>query len=175
MMTNIKKHHHNKEQQVIRRQRGFTLIEVMISVLIVMVLATGAMGYQYHSTRDVKISEVQATAARIAMLLLEAWKGQQGDTTFDPTDVFGSEMSVQTSMIGPDVPTNSMGVSLTRLGAYEVVLRGVHYYVALSYEDPSALEPMLLNATIGWRNNYTQGELEGTEQLVRYSTFLVSY
>ena len=176
MMTNTIKHHHNnKEQQVIRRQRGFTLIEVMISVLIIMVLATGAMGYQYHSTRDVKISEVQATAARVAMLLLEAWKGQQGDTTFDPTDVFGSEMSVQTSMIGPDIPTNSMGVALTTLGSYEVVVRGVHYYVALSYEDPSALEPMLLNATIGWRNNYTQGELEGNERLVRYSTFLVSY
>ena len=175
MMTNTKKHHHNKEQQVIRRQRGFTLIEVMISVLIIMVLATGAMGYQYHSTRDVKISEVQATAARVAMLLLEAWKGQQGDTTFDPTDVFGSEMSVQTSMIGPDIPTNSMGVALTTLGSYEVVVRSVHYYVALSYEDPSALEPMLLNATIGWRNNYTQGELEGDERFVRYSTFLVSY
>ena len=176
MMTNTIKHHHNnKEQQVIRRQRGFTLIEVMISVLIIMVLATGAMGYQYHSTRDVKISEVQATAARVAMLLLEAWKGQQGDTTFDPTDVFGSEMSVQTSMIGPDIPTNSMGVALTTLGSYEVVVRSVHYYVALSYEDPSALEPMLLNATIGWRNNYTQGALEGNERLVRYSTFLVSY
>ena len=155
--------------------QGFTLIEVMISILIIMVLTTGAMGYQYHSTRDVKISEVQATAARLAMLLLEAWKGQQGETTFDPTDVFGSEMDVQTSMIGPDVPHNSAGAPLTTLGSYEVVVGGVHYYIALSYEDPSALEPMLLNATIGWRNNYSQGELEGTERLVRYSTFLVSY
>ena len=72
-------------------RQGFTLIEIMVSILVVMVLVTGAMGYQYHSTRNVKISEVQATASRIAMLHLESWKGQQGDLAFDPVDVFDSQ------------------------------------------------------------------------------------
>jgi len=161
-----------KSQQI--RRRGFTLTEVMISILIVMVLVTGAMGYQYNSTRDVKVSEVQAAASRIAMLLLEGWKGQQGDTAFDPVAVFSDEMAIQTAS-GPGAPDNSGGVPLTTLDSYEVVLRGVYYFITLSYEPSSASEPMLLNATIAWRGDYTQDALEGDERFVRYSTFLVSY
>ena len=174
MMKNIE-HHQKKDRQTPRQHRGFTLTEVMISILIMMILVTGAMGYQYNSTRDVKISEVQAAATRIAMLLLESWKGQQGDTSFDPVDVFDSEITIQTSTIGPGVPDNSIGVPLTKLGSYEIVFRGVYYFVTLSYDEPSVLEPMLLNATVAWRGDYTQGELEGNERFIRYSTFLVSY
>ncbi|MHC4525778.1 MAG: type IV pilus modification PilV family protein, partial [Planctomycetota bacterium] len=83
-MKHIQKHYLKNKRQAFPVRRGFTLVEVMISILIVMILATGAMGYQYASTRDVKVSEVQASAARIGMLLLESWKGQQGDTSFDP-------------------------------------------------------------------------------------------
>jgi hypothetical protein len=109
------------------------------------------------------------------MLLLEGWKGQQGDTAFDPVDIFGDEMAIQTSASGPDVPDNSGGVPLTLLDSYEIVVRGVNYYVTLSYEEASASEPMLLNTTVAWRRDYTQGVLEGDERFVRYSTFLVSY
>ena len=171
----MNKHHQNKKRQITRQRRGFTLTEVMISILIVMVLVTGAMGYQYNSTRDVKISEVQAAASRIAMLLLEGWKGQQGDTAFDSVDVFGDELSIQISASGPDVPDNSGGVPLTLLDTYKIAVGGVHYYATLSYEEASASEPMLLNATVAWRRDYTQDELEGDERFVRYSTFLVSY
>ena len=156
-------------------RRGFTLTEVMISILIVMILATGATGYQYASTRDVKISEVQATAARIGMLLLESWKGQQGDTSFDPKDTFDSEITIRNSSIGPAVPDSSLGTPLMKLGSYEIILKNVHFYVTLSYDEASSTEPMLLNAAVTWRRDYGEGELEGDELAVQYSTFLVSY
>ena len=174
MMKDMK-HHQKKEWQTPRHSRGFTLTEVMISILIIMILVTGAMGYQYNSTRDVKISEIQATAARIAMLQLESWKGQQGDTAFDPVDTFDAEMTIQTSTIGPDVPDNSIGTPLVKLGSYEIILNNIYYYVTLSYDEESTLEPMILNATVAWRDDYAQGELEGDERFVRYSTFLISY
>ena len=174
-MKHIQKHYLKNKRQAFPVRRGFTLVEVMISILIVMILVTGAMGYQYASTRDVKISEVQASAARIGMLLLESWKGQQGDTSFDPVDTFNSEMTIQTSTIGPDVPDGSTGAPLVKLGSYEIILKNVHYYVTLSYDEASTLEPMILNATITWRRDYGQGELQGDELFVRYSTFLVSY
>jgi prepilin-type N-terminal cleavage/methylation domain-containing protein len=173
-VTIISKHHQKKVWST-RQRDGFTLTEVMISVLIVMVLVTGAMGYQYNSTRDVKISEVQATASRIAMLLLEGWKGQQGDMSFDPVDMLGDEMSIQTSTWGPDVPNNSNGVPLTLLNFYEIIINDIYYYATLSYEDASASEPMLLNATVAWRRDYRQNELEGDESFVQYSTFLTFY
>lgn len=174
-MKCIQKHHLKNKRQVFPARRGFTLTEVMISILIVMVLVTGAMGYQFASTRDVKVSEVQASAARIGLLLLESWKGQQGDPLFNPVAVFDSEMTIQTSAVGPDVPDNSIGAPLVKLGSYEIILKNVHYYVTLSYDNESASEPMLLNAAITWRRDYGQGDLTGDELFVRYSTFLVSY
>jgi prepilin-type N-terminal cleavage/methylation domain-containing protein len=167
--------HHQKKMWPTRQRDGFTLTEVMISVLIVMVLVTGALGYQYNSTRDVKISEVQATASRVAMLLLEGWKGQQGDLSFDPVDMFGDEMLIQTSTWGPDVPDNPGGVPLTPLNFYEIIVSDIYYYAALSYEDATASEPMLLNATVAWRRDYRQDEFEGDESFVQYSTFLILY
>ena len=155
-----------------RIRSGFTLTEVMISILIIMVLATGAMGYQYNSTRDVKISEVQAGATRIAMLLLESWKGQQGDTSFDPVGVFGGDMALQTSTVGPAAPDS---VSLTLLDSYEMSLAGVYYYITLSYGQDTVAEPMVLNATVAWRRDYIQGTLHGNEQRVCYSTYVVRY
>jgi hypothetical protein len=109
------------------------------------------------------------------MLLLEGWKGQQGNTSFDTVDVFSDELSIQTSTSDPGVPDNYGGAPLTLLGSYEIVVRGVYYYVTLSYEGASASEPMLLNTTVAWRRDYAQDELEGDERFVRYSTFLVSY
>ncbi len=174
-MEHIQRHHLHSKRRAFPGSQGFTLTEVMISILIVMILVTGAMGYQYTSTRDVKVSEVQASAARIGMLLLESWKGQQGDTSFDPIDTFNSELTIQTSTTGPDVPDNSIGAPLVKLGSYEIILKNVHYYITLSYDAASTLEPMVLNATVTWRRDYGQGELEGDELFVRYSTFLVSY
>jgi prepilin-type N-terminal cleavage/methylation domain-containing protein len=46
MVKLMNKHHQKNIRQFARQPRGFTLTEVMISILIVMVLATGAMGYQ---------------------------------------------------------------------------------------------------------------------------------
>ena len=154
---------------------GFTLTEMMLSVLIIMVLATGAMGYQYASTRDVKISEVQAGATRIAMLLLESWKGRQGAITFDPVDVFSGTITIQTSDAGPAVPDTASGSTMTLLGSYEVVLSDVTYYVTLSYHPETDSEPMTLNATVTWRRDYSQAALQGNEQFVRFSSYLVSY
>lgn len=156
-------------------RRGFTLTEMMLSILIVMVLATGAMGYQYASTRDVKISEIQASAGRIAMLLLESWKGQQGDTDFDPVDVFNDSMTIQTSNTGPGVPENTSGSAMSLLGSYEILLSGITYYATLAYDPASAAEPMVLNATVTWRKDYSDGNLDGDELFVRFSSYLISY
>jgi Tfp pilus assembly protein PilE len=74
---------------------GVTLIEVVVSILVVMVLSTGALSYQYYSTRDVAHSEAQAAASRIAILLLESWKGLDGDTDYDPEELFDSDLEIQ--------------------------------------------------------------------------------
>lgn len=154
---------------------GFSLVEILISILIIMVLATGAMGYQFLSTRDVKISEVQVNAARLSLLFLEGWKGCAGATDFDPVSIFSGEMDIQTAAYGPAIPADTDGGSLTLLGYYEVQMNHTCYYVTLSYNPESAAEPMLLSSVICWRNDFQQGVLEGQEKTVQNATYLVTY
>jgi hypothetical protein len=140
-----------------------------------MVLATGAMGYQYASTRDVITSEVQAGATRLAMLLLESWKGQGGDIGFDPVLEFGSDINIQSGSGGPAVPNNSVNSPMSLLDYYEAELNGRYYYVTLSYENETSSEPMILNTAVAWTSDFSQGVLSGDDPFVRYSTYLVSY
>ncbi|MCI0498832.1 MAG: hypothetical protein L0Y36_04000 [Planctomycetales bacterium] len=172
-MTRAEIHFQRAENHRLVCRPAFTLTEAMISILIVMVLATGAMGYQYFSARDVKHSEVQTSAAQIAMLLLESWKGAQGDAAFNPLNEFAGQLDIQTAEAGPSSPENMSGIPLTPLGFYTVRMQGVHYYLTPAWDAPSISEPMLLNVTIAWRRDYAQGRLSGDEPFVRYSTFFV--
>ena len=158
-----------------KHKSGFTLVEIAISILIIMVLVTGAMGYQYRSTCDVKFSEIQATAARLSMFLLERWKGAEGAVDFDPVSALSSEITIDTSATGPSLPEDGGGTSLTLLDYYEIEIEGVYYYMTLSWSDASSLEPKVLNATTAWIRDYSQGTLQGDEAFVRYSTFYVDY
>lgn len=156
-----------------KQPSGFTLIEIAISILIVMTLAAGAMGYQYYSAGDVRLSEVHAAAARVSMLLLEGWKGDEGAADFDPVATFSSEITITTSSTGPAVPLGRDGMSLTLLERCEIEIEGVYYYITLSWSEASSLEPKVLNATTSWRGDYGQGPLEGNEKTVQYTTFWV--
>lgn len=145
----------------------------MLSILIVMILVTGAMGYQYFSARDIKLAEVQTTAARLALLLLENWKGVQGDGMYDPVSTFAGQLDIQAAEDGPAAADNADGTPLTPLGFYRVQINGVCYYLTPAWQAPSDLEPMVLNVTIAWRRDYAAGLLSGDEPFVRYSAFLV--
>lgn len=153
---------------------GFTLVEVIISILIVMVLATGVMGYQYRSAYDVKLAEIQAEAARISMMLLERWKGDEGSLHFNPVWTF-TEIEIWYSFFGPPAPDDGSGNKLKVFGHYRIKLDDTYYYVTLSWGEATDLQPRVLNATTAWRRDYTHGFLTGDESFVRYSTFSVDY
>lgn len=151
--------------------RAFTLIEVVVSILIIMVLVNGVLGYQYFSTRDVRLSEVQATASRVALLLLESWKGSHGTAGFNPVSQFDSELSIESIAQGPAVPEDEAG--FTKHGSYGVQMEGTYFYVTLSNADTAETHPAILNAAVAWRKDYAAGELTGDESTVRFSCFVI--
>jgi hypothetical protein len=56
----------------------------MVASLAVFVVVVGAMNFQYYCAMDARKADVRATAGRLGLLLLEAWKTVEGDADYDP-------------------------------------------------------------------------------------------
>jgi Tfp pilus assembly protein PilV len=66
-------------------QRGLSIIEVMIFIAVLAIAVIGASGYRYFSMLDIRRSDNEITAGRIASQLLESWKGRGGgDSNYSP-------------------------------------------------------------------------------------------
>ena len=61
---------------------GLTLVEVMFAVLIIAVVALGALSYGYHGAGQIRHAREYATAVRIAYFLLEDWKASAGSVLY---------------------------------------------------------------------------------------------
>jgi len=61
---------------------GLTLVEVMFAVLIIAVVALGALSYGYHGAGQIRHAREYATAVRIAYFLLEDWKASAGSALY---------------------------------------------------------------------------------------------
>ncbi len=61
---------------------GLTLVEVMVAVLIIAIVALGALSYGYHGAGQIRHAREYATAVRIAYFLLEDWKASAGSALY---------------------------------------------------------------------------------------------
>ena len=110
------------------RDKGLTLIEIMISLLVVAIGLIGAMNFRYFGARGARLADVQADAGRVGLLILEGWKGAAGRLDYDPELEIGTEVQA------------SMDISIGGLsdGQYPVSLTGgtnTNYYVSLDFDD----------------------------------------
>ena len=126
-----------------RRRLGLTLIEVMIAMTLLMIATLGTISYRYHVSLHTQKAQKQATAARIALLMSESWKGQKGSTAFDAT-VFSATLDIVTSANGPSTPSG-----LTPLETYKIVCGNYNYYATLSWREISD-DFLELNIQVAW-------------------------
>jgi len=61
---------------------GLTLVEVMFAVLIIAIVALGALSYGYHGAGQIRHAREYATPVRIAYFLLEDWKASAGSALY---------------------------------------------------------------------------------------------
>ena len=61
---------------------AFTIVEIMEAMVILLIAMIGASGYRYYAALDARKAAMQATAARIGLLLCESWRGVEGTETF---------------------------------------------------------------------------------------------
>lgn len=133
-----------------RKNGGLTLIEIMVSIIIIIIGVIGAMGYRYYCALDARRADVQVTAARLGSMLLESWKAAGGYSPSDPMNNYNPvdlayfpEVTISTS--GSTGPGGFNDV----FGKYLVVANRVNYYATLSYQDVTG-EPKVLNVCVAW-------------------------
>ena len=128
---------------------GITLIEVMAAIVIVTVAVLGASAYRYYSALDARKAAAQSTAARIALMLSENWRGRSFDRipTYDPVAQLGADIKIDSSTAGPEY-----AAGFNPLGRYQIVMDGANYWAALSYRD-DADDLRALNTVVAWGQN----------------------
>lgn len=95
--------------------RALTLVEVMLSTVILGIAAMGALSFEYHAAGHAKIAHAQICGTRIARLLLEDWMSTGGAIDYDPT---------------------ALDVGFSQDGdAYAITVDGVPMLAALAWRD----------------------------------------
>ena len=151
---------------------GFTLIEVMVAMVVIIIGVMGAMGFRYYCVLDAKKADVQMTAARIATLLLEDWKGM-GGLAYVPNTSLPSSSGLTVAAIATTGPVAVFPSSILNNTSYHVVCNVnassiIHYYVTLS---SAATLPRTLNVSVGWCSNYNAGTLSAADRTNRVISF----
>jgi hypothetical protein len=133
-----------------RKQTALTLVEIMITMLILMITLGGILGFRYHSVLNAERAEDQLLAARAAVAISEAWRGQRGAADFDPVQQsFASDFQIQAFPFWYiDSPPYPMSV---HLGTYRIDIEGRIFRADLSYQnDVGATNARQLNVVLTW-------------------------
>lgn len=159
-----------------RCARAVTLVEIMVTIVVLLLMVLGTSGLRSHTVRDARRAEAQVTAVRLASLLLNGWKGSGGHSgysnyelsdpgdydpsdpnDYDPADAdpveLGPGLGVRYSAPGPAVPDGYSPLDLAANPNYEIVVNSKNYYATLSYKDQLG-EPRALNVCVAWMKDY---------------------
>jgi type II secretory pathway pseudopilin PulG len=124
-----------------------TLVEVMLAIVIIAIAVIGASGYRYYSALDARKASVQSTAARIALLFNENWRGLGYDriADFDPHTHLVPDVNVANSAFGPDFAEGFIS-----LGKYEIIANDARFWAALSWRQ-EVDDLRTINTVIAWQ------------------------
>jgi prepilin-type N-terminal cleavage/methylation domain-containing protein len=150
------------------RRDGFTLVEVMVSVAIIVIVALGTLSFQYQSVKHSRSAEAQVTAAYLGQLLLEDWKSTFGDSGYDAT-------ALGLGFVAPIYPET---------GDYKITLDNQTFYLTKNQQlappmpdganpDPVAgITLQQLSVTVKWRKDCGNGAVSGSDPTLTFTTFV---
>ncbi len=122
------------QKRKVSNRAGLTLIEIMVTISVIVIVVMGVAAYRYHSALNVRRADIQITAARLALFLLDNWKGQGGNSNYDPYQAtLGPGLTIYNNAPGPAVPSGFTALDATP--NYRIAANGVSYYTTLSYKD----------------------------------------
>jgi prepilin-type N-terminal cleavage/methylation domain-containing protein len=144
-----------------KRRNGFSIIEVMLAVSLTCIIALGTLGYQYLTVKHGRATDAQFMASRIAQLLLEDWKGESGDTDYNPESL----------RLGFDAPDTG------EYGSYIIVLGNIPFYIDMESQDvdsdaAAGVTLRQIAVTVKWRHDYTRGAIRATDPMLTFTTYV---
>ncbi|MBN2269011.1 MAG: prepilin-type N-terminal cleavage/methylation domain-containing protein [Sedimentisphaerales bacterium] len=149
---------------------GFTLIEVMVALAGFLVVIIGGLSFQYYCAVDTREADVRAVANRLALLMLEGWRGSAGSDDFQPEFEFGDLVAIETTTVG--LP----GIGFELPSRYKIVANRANYFVTLSYNDdvtgPGDSILRTLSVSVAWDKNYKAEELSEYLRSVALTTLV---
>ena len=150
-------------------RRGLTLVEVTITMVFLIVLVLGTMGFSYYSAMDARKADIKSSAARLCSAILEDWKGTGGRTDYDAVDSFGTLLDI--SEIGDKDKVDFSSIS-NMAGLYHAEVNHANYYIVLWYENPTSVKPQTLNVRVSWMQSYSTWDDSGPKDSVTLSTYV---
>jgi hypothetical protein len=140
-------------------KRGLSIIEIMIFIAILTIAVIGTSGYRYFATMDIRRSDNEITAGRIASQLCQSWKGiGGGNSSYSPLPAndggIGLSIEASTSTYAPEKPST---FTLLKDGGYYKIVSDNNsiYYATMSYHITNGAhssDPNLetLNVIVSW-------------------------
>lgn len=126
-----------------RKEKAFTLIDVLFSIVLLIVAITGAIQYRYHAALQTRKASMRTTAAELALMLVETWRAADGADTFDPAAHFNSALTINAST-GPAAP-----IDYNPIATYTINFSDYDYQTTLSSKDlANGLKS--LNIIVAW-------------------------
>ena len=146
------------------RLHGFTIVEVMLAMGIVIIVALGTLSFQYQGVKHSRAAEAQIAAARIGQLLLEDWKSSGGDATYDAN-------------------TLNLGFTPVSTWNYTITLDYQTFHIQLaetlapvtSGSNPDTVAGVTLqqlSVTVSWRMDFGTGTVSSTDPSLTFTTFV---
>jgi prepilin-type N-terminal cleavage/methylation domain-containing protein len=144
----------------LRKNRGMTLMEVMIAVAIVIVAALGTMCYEYLCVDHVRIARAELVATRIGQLLIEDWKSTGGAADYNPEDL----------RMNFDLPDGLMTNCVTVVDGLPLHISMTHSQV--EKDDFAGTKLSELNVVVSWKKDFGSGTPQDDDPRVALVTYV---
>jgi len=154
-----KTRHYSNDSKPARKPKGFTLLELVITMMILIVLSVGAIGYQYFASQMAQRAKAEITVTRTARLILDNWKKTGGDENFDLPSIDPGFTTVS----GKD--------------KFKITVDGLPMTVTIAWKnietDSVAVVTLRqIQATIQWRLDHQTGEIRTNDPSYVMATYV---
>jgi hypothetical protein len=156
---------HNILSEYCKCKAGLSLIEVMVTILIMVLTLLGASGFRYYAALDTQRADVEITAARLGSMFLNNWNATGSDST-----QLGQGLEIYENAPGAAVPDGFSELDASNNPNFRIVVNNVNYYATLSYKDQTN-QPRTLNVCVAWMDDYQLWDESETSRSVNFTGY----